>query len=199
MLTPVLTPVLTPCLPVPTPGACLPPYTPRPGTHLGGAGAGLWGTRCHKRECCINATVIRTTTGNERKEFEMVVAIDSGTWSRKRNWPSREQWAELQRSTYWDSETGCPFASDYSHRLSDYASAEEAAAAIDAVNDRLKTIRKVRREANKALGPLGRQPGESKRAYHRRLYDMTRSDFDRVIDSLGPDDQPFKEALKKAD
>lgn len=124
----------------------------------------------------------------------MVVAIDSGTG--KRSWPSREQWAKNQRSTYWDNETGCPFADDYSHQLSDYASAEEGAAAIEAVKVRLKTIRKLCREANKGLGPLGRQLGESKRAYHERLFNMTRSDRDRVIDSLGPDDQPFKKALK---
>ena len=34
------------------------------------------------------------------------------------NWPSRAEWAEPKRHPYWDSETGCPFAAKYSHRLS---------------------------------------------------------------------------------
>jgi hypothetical protein len=55
--------------------------------------------------------------------------------SKPLNWPSREEWAYRRQHPYWDSDTGCPFADKYGHRLSDYASAEEIAVLIAALKN----------------------------------------------------------------
>jgi hypothetical protein len=83
-------------------------------------------------------------------------------------WPTREQWAYRQQHPYWDGETGCPFAGKYSHRLSDYATAEEIAALTAALKDLYRELGRDLRTANLQAASLKRQPGESSAAQYQR-------------------------------
>ena len=90
-----------------------------------------------------------------------------GQGPRTYNWPSREQWARARQLPYWDNETGCPFADKYSHRLSDYATAEEIAALIEALKE---LYRKLGRDLKtERLRAAKQQSGESDRAHFQRF------------------------------
>jgi hypothetical protein len=102
---------------------------------------------------------------------------DRRTW----NWPAREEWAKQRRSTYWDSETGCPFGDRFGHRLSDYATPKEIEAAIAAVKALVLEDRRAKRADNLALGALGRHRGESARAYDKPLRSMSREEREIVF------------------
>jgi hypothetical protein len=98
----------------------------------------------------------------------------------ERDWPTREQWARNRTTVFAGDENPHPA----SRRLSDYASADEIAAAIEAIKAaRLQTLR-TERAADLALGLLGRQRGESRRGYETRFRTMSRAEQDRVIDSV---------------
>jgi hypothetical protein len=93
-----------------------------------------------------------------------------------RNWPTREEWAERRRSPYWDCETGCPFADSYGHSLSDYATADEIAAAIVGLEERWRQHGRRMRELKAKGSPLYLQPGESRSVWYRRYDQMSDAD-----------------------
>lgn len=81
----------------------------------------------------------------------------------KYRWPTRDEWAYREQHPYWDSETGCPFDRDYSHRLSDYATAEEIAALTTALKDLYRELGRELRAATARINPSDRQQrGEGK-------------------------------------
>jgi hypothetical protein len=93
-------------------------------------------------------------------------------------WPSREEWAQRRRTFYYDSNMHpCPAT----RRLSAYATDEEIATVLAELKAMLGRARRAERAANAALGPLGRQRGESKRAYDRRFHVMSREEQDIII------------------
>jgi hypothetical protein len=100
----------------------------------------------------------------------MTVTIDSGPHV-PYAWPTREQWAEQQRCTYWNwADTGCPFSDKFGHRLSDYATPEEIAALILAVENIWRELGRRMKQAKRVAGPLCQQPGETRTACGRRWH-----------------------------
>jgi hypothetical protein len=98
------------------------------------------------------------------------------TWE----WPSRERWAYSRQHPYWDSETGCPFADKFGHRLSNYATAEEIAALITAMKELWRDYGRKLREAKRAAGPLCQQSGERNWNFYRRCKAMSEADRELV-------------------
>jgi hypothetical protein len=97
--------------------------------------------------------------------------------SKPLNWPSREEWAYRRQHPYWDSDTGCPFADKYGHRLSDYASAEEIAVLIAALKDLYRKLGRELRTANLRIKPSDRQQrGEGHAAWYRRFKLLAREE-----------------------
>jgi hypothetical protein len=96
----------------------------------------------------------------------------------KHNWPTREEWAYRQQHPYWDSDTGCPFEDRYSHRLSDYATPEEIAAAVAALENLWRQHGRRMRDLKLKGSPLYRQPNEKELAFLRRLWAMSKADMD---------------------
>jgi hypothetical protein len=111
--------------------------------------------------------------------------IKIGRTKMKFDWPIREQWAERRRTVYADMENPRPAT----RRLSAYATAEEIVAAIDAAKAFRRDCLRAQRAANRALGPLGRQKGESARAYDKRIMTMTKDERDIAWESLPSWDQ----------
>jgi hypothetical protein len=97
------------------------------------------------------------------------------TW----NWASREEWARNRRTVYADEENPNPAT----RAMSAYASPAEIEAAITSMKSLALEQQRAERAANLALGPLGRQRGESRRAYDRRFCAMSREDQDIVVGS----------------
>jgi hypothetical protein len=102
-----------------------------------------------------------------------LVGIRTGTTKRTYNWPSREEWAHCRQHPYWDSETGCPFADKYSHRFSGYATPDEIAAAITALEGLWRQHGRRMRELKAKGSPLYRQPQEDESAYLHRVFAMS--------------------------
>jgi hypothetical protein len=63
----------------------------------------------------------------------------------------------------------------------------------------LAAARQAERDADRSLGPLGRQRGESRRAYNRRFSNMSREERDEVVGagSSGPDIHELRDVLKQ--
>jgi ABC-type ATPase with predicted acetyltransferase domain len=95
----------------------------------------------------------------------------------KWNWMSREEWA-AHRRTVWD---GMENPQPATSRLTAYASPAEIESAIAAMKALLTATRRAERDAERALGVLGRQPGESARAYNRRFREMTHEERETVL------------------
>jgi hypothetical protein len=93
------------------------------------------------------------------------------------DWPSREEWAKQRRSIYLGEHNPCPAT----RRLSAYATAEEIATVIAELKATIREARRAEKAAIIALGPLGRQRGESRRAYDRRFLAMSKEAQDIVI------------------
>ena len=114
----------------------------------------------------------------------------------KHNWPTRERWAAMRQHPYWDSETGCPFHEGYGHRLSDYATPEEIAAAIAALENLWRQHGRMMRELKLKGSPLYRRPDEDALAFLRRLHAMSNADMDVACE---PDMlKDYRRDIKKA-
>jgi hypothetical protein len=82
----------------------------------------------------------------------------------KWNWGSREEWAANRRTVLADMENPQPATL----RLTAYASPAEIERSIAAMKALLAATRRAERDEERALGVLGRQPGEGVRAYNKR-------------------------------
>lgn len=91
-------------------------------------------------------------------------------------WPTREEWAYRQQHPYWDSETGCPFANKYSHRLSDYATAEEIAELTAALKDLYRELGRELRAAKPRVEPFRQRRGEGHAAWYQRYRQLSPED-----------------------
>jgi hypothetical protein len=113
-------------------------------------------------------------------------------------WPTRDEWAYSRQHPYWNWNSGCPFLHKFKHRLSDYATQEEIAGVIAAVKAARLQARRAEFEAHQSLGPLGRQKGESERAYGRRFSTMSHENQNTILDRLpfSPYPHEITEALK---
>ena len=105
-----------------------------------------------------------------------------------REWPPREEWARRRQTLYAGMENPRPATK----RLSAYAAADEIAEAIAAVKALRLEVHRAEWAAHRALGPLGRQRGETARTYDRRVLDMTREDCDAVISAMPSGPQPYE-------
>src|SRR6516165_2267158 len=107
----------------------------------------------------------RSSKGAKRKEL-VVVTIYSG---QPIQWPTREEWATQQRDAYVDHKSPHPYTA--SQKLSLYASEEEVAALITAMQELSRSYSPPGPEAAKqALQP---KHGESFRQYSRRYSRMS--------------------------
>ena len=114
----------------------------------------------------------------------------------KHDWPTREDWAKRRQHPYWDCETGCPFADRYSHRLSDYATPEEIAAAVAALENLWRQHGRKMRELKLKGSRLYQQPDEEERSLSRRIYAMSKADMDMACE---PDTlKGYRRGIKKA-
>jgi hypothetical protein len=97
-------------------------------------------------------------------------------------WPSREQWATARQSTWWDCEDRPPFHDRYSHRLSDYATFEEIAAAIETLQQAWHDIGNDMKRIKLELDTFAieRQRGEGSRGYYNRYKTLPESNRRKV-------------------
>jgi hypothetical protein len=126
-------------------------------------------------------------------EFGLVLSLEVLSEAARRrsamtkyNWPLREEWAQRRRTIYADMDNPHPATK----RLSAYATDDEIGASIAAMKAMLSAARRAERACEEVLGPLGRQRGESKRAYQKRLRDMSREERDAVFNGPAPDAYP---------
>jgi hypothetical protein len=87
-------------------------------------------------------------------------------------WSTREEWAYRRQHPYWDSETGCPFDDKYSHRLSDYATADEIAALTMALKNLYRELGRALRVLNQHLKPVSQRKGEGWGAWYQRFLQL---------------------------
>jgi hypothetical protein len=100
----------------------------------------------------------------------------------KHDWPTREQWAEQRRTVYFDMENPNPADSLY-------ASDSETAQAIAAVKECRLNFIQAQRERERALGPLGRQRGESESAYNKRSRAFSKEQIQTFVNT--PSSSPY--------
>jgi hypothetical protein len=105
-----------------------------------------------------------------------LAVIDEGELSP--SWPSRDQWAQHRRDTHYKRGFE-PF--QVSDSLSDYANAAEIEMTISMLKSLWAACGREMRAAQKTVGPLARQPGESGADYHRRWRAMSEADQERAI------------------
>jgi hypothetical protein len=118
----------------------------------------------------------RSSKGAKRKEL-VVVTIYSG---QPIQWPTREEWATQQRDAYFDHKNPHPYTA--SQKLSLYASEEEVAALITAMQELSRSYSPPGPEAAKqALQP---KHGESFRQYSRRYSRMSDAKKERAYMQL---------------
>jgi hypothetical protein len=99
------------------------------------------------------------------------------------NWPSREEWARNRRAFYLEHDRHpCPAT----RRLPAYATTGEIAIVIAELKAMIREARRAEPASYNALGPLGRQRGENKRAYDGRFLAMSKKEQEIVIAGLAP-------------
>jgi hypothetical protein len=84
-------------------------------------------------------------------------------------WLSREEWATRQRTCYYDLFEDLP----YPRNLDAYASPEEITAAIAILEQEWKTEGIKLRQANRTVGPLAQQSGETPSEHLKRYLAMS--------------------------
>jgi hypothetical protein len=92
-------------------------------------------------------------------------------------WPSREEWARVQRTPYADLFDGLGF----SRWAGDYAPPGEINAVVTELKELYADEGSKLRTAKLAAGPLIRQPGETKTAHIRRYFAMSETDRSRLF------------------
>ena len=97
------------------------------------------------------------------------VTIDSEDEPDHYEWPNREEWAERQRTMYCDMEEWVKCST----QLADYATPEEIETARQELEEKWRALGRELQAANKVLGPLCRQPGETQSAYIARYLAMS--------------------------
>jgi hypothetical protein len=92
-------------------------------------------------------------------------------------WPSREEWARVQRTPYADLFDDLGF----SRWAGDYATPGEINAVVTELKELYADEGSKLRTAKLAAGPLIRQPGETKTAHIRRYFAMSETDRSRLF------------------
>jgi len=120
----------------------------------------------------------------------------------KYNWPTREQWAAIQRTAYYDYFEDLPRSND----IADYASPEETTAAIAALKAIWCDYGRRLKEAKQLAGPVLHRfyydlsPDEQKLCNHVSLFKDRRAEINQVIKALreGHYHYKFDSILKRA-
>ena len=120
--------------------------------------------------------------------------------TRSFDWPSRERWAYPSNTPYWDSDTGCPYADKYGHRLSDYATPHEVAVLTAELKNLYRELGRELRAVNLRIKPSDRQQrGEGHAAWYRRFRQLPPEDQELFNEAanLKSDRQQINDLLKR--
>lgn len=94
-----------------------------------------------------------------------------------RNWPTREEWAKIQRALYFDRFEDLPVTTS----LSAYATETEVATIVEELDHLYQLFGRMLKKAKQAAGSLVRQQGEGLHAYGRRLNYFDLPEPDRTL------------------
>jgi hypothetical protein len=107
-------------------------------------------------------------------------------------WPSREEWAKIQRAPYWDLFEDL----EVSTELKDYATPEEIASVVTALKTLYLAEGRKMKDAKSVAGPLARQPGETGRQYGQRCLGQMSNSEREIAHTVGDHQDIRKEPLR---